>query len=1647
MGKTFTTADLDAMEMSKAFTTADLDTMETKSEEAEGPPFWEKVKFLSPLYSLSTMAGPALEAGKQAYSVNRKQLTMGKGLTPWTPDALASDVTLEIDGKTITVPGWDSRLKARTQKAIDDLDQKLIEQVNQRMSEGKQWPVQKGDPWYAIDPSLIPETLATWGTSVGSQAAVLAQQVESGAVGAVTGLAATKNPVGAVWGWRLGQFLPNVENQTKQYVEDAEFWGISDKGIMEENARFYGLVSGLAEYAQNAVELAAAKGTLKLANTKAVDSMKRSLIYRGLKELGIGLGEGLTEVGQDGLERFFLRRAAGQMRQADPNFKMPNIPDTFAGWQRTFTQATGTAAFMRGAGHAAKGTMQHLYAQERKAQLDQAAEGQPMQPPLFRPEPRVMPQADVEAIDNEQLRTEGEELLPEEQAVLEQLESVQERPEKSESPDTITQDEEKSAAGVPKIVYHATTQEFEGLPTLRPARTGYFEEGEPAGIFYSVDPDKARSATGLGGGQRIIPAKVSSKKTFVVDDTTADAYRERERRVAEQWVEAARQTFGNDIDSFVERDKDGQFVHFTGDKTWKGADQQLPDWSIADRLAEEYRQEGYDAIYDARKGDLIVLDPEVVQPIEQDTGEKSEPDRMIIGGGEKGVVKGTVKPRLYIGNVTPRAKKVWAEMLNRASEKEGLSQQISPQDLGPHTEGPFRTKRTPVEFTVDEARDIEQQLTDAIDERLAEDKPFDQTELALLKAIWGDVAELRKALGLPVGHMPFKEVRAGKVIVAVIPNTTERIYVGIEGPNKRILADLSYSDLVTQGEAIKAGLKKAAEAARHAFNVGGKEAAAKVKAQVRELKRKARTIKIAKNARKMLVQKLTKEPSGTVDPYYRQSIQSILDRIDPTNRNADTQQRIDNLQAAVQRDPAIAERIQNSADQRLLKKAGQVPLNRMSTRQLEALVSERSRLEQEGRLKAKLTKKQRAARLRGFVADATAALKALDAKRPIVPGQEIDNATWFQKLRDGIRSHMVEWDLGYTRPDRFFAFLDRGRRGIFIRIWERLKTNLHTSRERRTIRITDFIGAMKDRKINGLNWSTDKLDFRKSDGSIHRLTKLQLIGACVQSQNKTGLSHLMNGNRFSETDLQQIRKIVEGDAEMASLLEWMMEQQKEQFRRVQEVCRGLGMDDTAIQEVEKYLPLLLAERNFMEQDDLLKHMLGQFVPKEILPKGFLKERTAGAEQLIELDAMLLYMHSSNQVEHFLAMASALKELGGMLANEEFREALNAKTHNHGVDILTAILRDVGRDRLMAEIDLLSRVTRWVQNHAVLNALAYNAVAVLRQLPAVLVGLAEDPRMLTKLVNNVLVLASPSGWSELRKQALHESKVLKHRNVEYEIRSAYSESHRKALMEREFGTSRLKKALSPQGMQFMRAVDDWCTMLIWKCKYDVILEEIGNRDVAIREADAVVQKTQQMASPEDLPHLFRGNTWHKIVNVFANQSNQEWNFLRRDIVGEAASGNLSASQIMYRVLMAGVLPGMLFTLLGSGGKPENGDDEDRRLLKGVAYYHLGNIPMMNLVVSALGRGRSGQIWQMPIDGMMQMAGSLRKEETDWVGFAKGTAKVVGSTVPTKGLVNAQFVRTLEGAWDLHEGNTDDARRLVWSKSMRGEKQSGKKRGLR
>ena len=104
---------------------------------------------------------------------------------------------------------------------------------------------------------------------------------------------------------------------------------------------------------------------------------------------------------------------------------------------------------------------------------------------------------------------------------------------------------------------------------------------------------------------------------------------------------------------------------------------------------------------------------------------------------------------------------------------------------------------------------------------------------------------------------------------------------------------------------------------------------------------------------------------------------------------------------------------------------------------------------------------------------------------------------------------------------------------------------------------------------------------------------------------------------------------------------------------------------------------------------------------------------------------------------------------------------------------------------------------------------------------------------------------------------------------------------------------------------------------------------------------------------------------------------------------------------------------------------------------------GNLPLIGNIISSIvnGYGGGADLWEMPLEGIRQTVSGIRHGDARTA--AKGVAKVVAGAAPTKGLVNSQAVRTIEGAYDLASDETEDKRRLVWSKAMLEEESGGSK----
>lgn len=253
-------------------------------------------------------------------SAAEKPALMLRGATAYTPgEAAGFDKTLE-------------RVAARLSTLKDPEKRKRAELALQ----GHLWPARSDDPWYKVDPDLVPNVVNTLAAQLGDQipittATVLGRMVGK-AVGSIAGIGAgvgvamatagpdpsdiAVSPVVAAVTRKLvehiGGATPMVLLETGSFLQSAEWHGI-DKDIAEKYATLYGPAAGAIEYVQQLWNLKALKGV--------AEPIKKKLLGRVLFAIGGNVFEGVEEMSQGGLERYLIGKAIEEMKARDPDFE------------------------------------------------------------------------------------------------------------------------------------------------------------------------------------------------------------------------------------------------------------------------------------------------------------------------------------------------------------------------------------------------------------------------------------------------------------------------------------------------------------------------------------------------------------------------------------------------------------------------------------------------------------------------------------------------------------------------------------------------------------------------------------------------------------------------------------------------------------------------------------------------------------------------------------------------------------------------------------------------------------------------------------------------------------------------------------------------------------------------------------------------------------------------------------------------------------------------------------------------------------------------------------------------------------------------------------------------------------------------------
>jgi hypothetical protein len=478
------------------------------------------------------------------------------------------------------------------------------------------------------------------------------------------------------------------------------------------------------------------------------------------------------------------------------------------------------------------------------------------------------------------------------------------------------------------------------------------------------------------------------------------------------------------------------------------------------------------------------------------------------------------------------------------------------------------------------------------------------------------------------------------------------------------------------------------------------------------------------------------------------------------------------------------------------------------------------------------------------------------------------------------------------------------------------------------------------------------------------------------------------------------------------------------------------LDIKGVVPEQNYITMLLNKGDEEGTADILAEMTQQFgLP---LPgKKHTKERT-GAVRTMNMDIFSIVAQASRSLERFINVAPVISKVNKLIEKPSFKENLNATTKGQGVKIFKKWLADSARGRSDVNMDSINRTATWLRRNAVLYTLGAKIFTVVpKQAISLHNAVAKRPAMLPVVLKTLNVMADPRVSKQLEERAVNKSKLVKNRDWERDLRKVWTTKDIKKFFK--------GKKLSPLSMRSITWMDRKTVTVVWNSAYDLALADGLEENQARKYADDMVETTQPMADTTDLPDFFRGGPVAKALTTFMNQRNQNWQFLRHDILGEYRAGKVGKGMAMYRFLFSQILPSMMLGMITRGRLPKDAKEMALDLGSYIVtpQIFLGRF-LWNMATGDWRSDTSAAVSMLPLKGFEEVsraADALQRGD-----IRTAAERGVGAVGAFTGKIPQQVITTTGGVIDLAIGETDDYKRLIYSEYMIKKYGEKKKEGL-
>jgi len=404
-------------------------------------------------------------------------------------------------------------------------------------------------------------------------------------------------------------------------------------------------------------------------------------------------------------------------------------------------------------------------------------------------------------------------------------------------------------------------------------------------------------------------------------------------------------------------------------------------------------------------------------------------------------------------------------------------------------------------------------------------------------------------------------------------------------------------------------------------------------------------------------------------------IQEVISAIDTQKRSEATRKKLEDTLDFFSRNP------DERAPKKVLKKLeilNKKPINEVSTTDLLDILQEINRLQEQGKLKLELKKKQ-ATRLQekrlNELSNTVKPLISKPQKRASI-GERLNRLDEVRNTFTQLSNKARSVSLALNPMDVFFDMMDNN---------ADYKGAAHTIFKKTMNRAFSRYLNLKEEKSRPLKDIADELSL--DDRNFER------IGVFAAAQQEGGMEKLI-ASGFTTTEVEAV-KLTKNEKAWLNVWDKMSDSM---FPLINDVMINVYNKD--VQKVSHYFPFMtdFEAMDGLDIDDTLGDSLPSPTPeaslrrtKKDVEKGFTKSRVGG-KQVIRVDAMNIALKHIDNAAYLIEMSEDIRQLGFLAQSSEFGEIAGDVGQRFTVDWIDLLARKGAAKDRIAALDALRRNT-------------------------------------------------------------------------------------------------------------------------------------------------------------------------------------------------------------------------------------------------------------------------------------------------------------------------------------------------------------------